>query len=72
MRFWELASGLYTILTEEEDDLLVKIIKNQEGKLSEREEIIAQRLVHKDVLIREDDKNGDTFKVNYKVDIWRD
>lgn len=72
MRFWELNGGLYTVLTEEEDDLVVELIKNENYQLSEREEIIAQNLVHKDVLIREDHDNGQTFKVNYKKDVWRD
>ena len=47
MRFWELASGLFTTLTEEENDLVKKLAENEDCHLNEREEVIAQRLATK-------------------------
>jgi len=72
MKLWELATGILTHLTEEEDELLNKFIKNEKYRLSEREEVIAHRLVQKDVLTRIDGEEQDTYKINYRTDVWRD
>lgn len=72
MKLWELANGILTPLSEEENDLLEKFLKDADCTLTEREEIIAQKLVSKAVLIREDKEDCDKFRVNYKVDVWRD
>lgn len=73
MKIWELASGLYTPLSEEENDLLQRFIVSEDIQLSEREEQVAMHLVSRDVLIREEhEENEDRFRVNYKIDVWRD
>ena len=72
MRIWELASGLLTPLTNEENTLLNKIIDDDKVILSEREEIVAQNLVQKGALNRDETNDSYIFKVNYKVDTWRD
>lgn len=72
MKLWELANGILTPLSEEENDLLEKFLEDEDCELNEREEIIAQKLVSKAVLIREDKEDCDKFRVNYRVDVWRD
>lgn len=72
MKLWELANGILTPLSEEENDLLEKFLEDEDCELTEREEIVAQRLVSKAVLIREDKEDCDKFRVNYQVDVWRD
>ena len=72
MRIWELATGILTPLTNEENSLLNRIMDDDKIILSEREEIIAQNLVQKGALIREETDKSYIFKVNYKIDTWRD
>ena len=72
MKIWELSTGLLTILSEEENTLLQKIIKEGNGPLTEREEVVAHRLVQKDILVREDEDGCETYKVNWNKDLWRD
>ena len=72
MKLWELANGILTPLSEEENDLLEKFLEDENCELNEREEIVAQKLVSKAVLIREDKEDCDKFRVNYRVDVWRD
>ncbi|KKM02132.1 hypothetical protein LCGC14_1787510 [marine sediment metagenome] len=72
MKLWELANGILTPLSEEENDLLEKFLEDENCELNEREEIVAQKLVSKSVLIREDKEDCDKFRVNYRVDVWRD
>ena len=72
MKLWELANGILTPLSEEENDLLEKFLEDENCELTERDEIVAQKLVSKFVLIREDREDGEKFRVNYKVDVWRD
>ena len=72
MKLWELANGILTPLSEEENDLLEKFLEDENCELTERDEIVAQKLVSKFVLIREDKEDGEKFRVNYKVDVWRD
>jgi len=72
MKLWELANGILTPLSEEENDLLEKFLEDGDCDLNEREEIVAQKLVSKAVLIREDKEDCDKFRVNYSVDVWRD
>lgn len=72
MKIWELASGLQTPLTEEENDLLLMLIEDETQTLDEREKIVAQTLVSKSVLNRVDKDDDYSFSVNYQVDAWRD
>lgn len=72
MKIWELANGLQTPLTEEENDLLLIMIEDETQELDEREEIIAQSLVSKSILTRVDEDDDYSFKVNYQIDSWRD
>ena len=72
MKMWELASGLMTSLTNEEDELLLKIMEDDKVVLSEREDVVAHNLLHKNALIRQETDSSYIFKVNYAVDSWRD
>lgn len=72
MKVWELASGIMTPLTNEEDDLLLKLIVDEKVKLSEREEIVAQQLTQKNALIREETETSYIFKVNFSAELWKD
>jgi len=72
MKMWEMAAGLLVALTNEEDELLNKIMEDDNIVLSEREEVVAEHLSRKDVLIREETGDQYIFKVNYKIDAWRD
>ena len=72
MKMWELAHGLITPLTNEEDELLNKMMDNESVTLNEREETVAQHLLQKGALIREEANDSYIFKVNYYVDTWRD
>jgi len=55
MKLTEVLGGLYVMITEEENDLVVKYFSENEyvneTQLSEREALIADRLVHKGVLM---------------------
>ena len=55
MRLTEGLGGLYVMSTEEENDLVVKYFSENdyvnETQLSEREQVIADRLTHKGVLM---------------------
>lgn len=72
MKLWELASGLLTPLTNEEDELLNKMMDDESTMLNEREEVVAQHLLQKGALIREETEDSYIFRVNYRVDTWRD
>lgn len=55
MKLTEVLGGLYVMITEEENDLVLKFFSENEyvneSQLSEREALIADKLVHKGVLI---------------------
>lgn len=55
MRLTEVLGGLYVMITEEENDLILKYFSENEyvneTQLSEREQIIADKLSHKGVLV---------------------
>ena len=55
MKLTEVLGGLYVMITEEENDLVVKYFSENdyvnETQLSERETVIIDRLVHKGVLV---------------------
>ena len=70
MRIWELASGINVVMTEEESKLLNRFLKETKPTLNEREEVVAQHLVQKDVLVRAE-KTGQ-LKINSADDLWRD
>ena len=72
MKVWELAAGILTPLNNEEDELLNKMMEDDTVMLSEREELVAQQLLQKGALIREETEESYIFRVNYKVDTWRD
>jgi len=72
MKLWELATGLLTPLNNEEDELLNKLLADDSVKLTEREEMVAQLLTQKGALIREENEDSYIFRVNHKVDTWRD
>lgn len=72
MKMWELATGLMTSLTNEEDDLLLKLMDDEKVILSERESIVAQNLLQKNALVRHESDGSFIFRVNYAVDSWRD
>ena len=72
MRVWELSTGILTPLTNEENDLLNKMMEDEKTVLSDREEILAQSLLQKGALIREETEETYIFKVKYKTDTWRD
>lgn len=72
MKIWELSCGLQVLLSEEENQLLDNFLKDDNYDLSEREKMVAQQLVNKDILIRENDDDQEYYHVNYKNDVWRD
>lgn len=74
MKIWELTTGIYVNLTEEENMLVNKLLKDEKSYMNERERFIAQHLVNKDVFIKQetDGDQEDRFAVNYGMDIWRD
>lgn len=73
MKVWELASGIKIPLSIEEQDLVEKLLEDNELVLSERQKIIAQLLSNKDILIKEDLGDGNNnYSINYHVDVWRD
>jgi hypothetical protein len=55
MRLTEVLGGLYVMITEEENDLIAKFFSENEyvneSQLSEREALLADKLVHKGVLV---------------------
>ena len=73
MKVWELASGVKIPLSIEEQDLVEKLLENNDLVLSERQKIVAQTLANKDILTKEDLDSGDSeYQINYHVDVWRD
>lgn len=76
MNIHELYNGFRVIITNEEKELLDKI-KNSDSyyykkHLDDRERIIANSLVEKDVLIREIDDEQVYYKINKPESLWRD
>ena len=55
MRLTEVLGGIYVMITEEENDLVFKYFSENEYvneiQLSEREQVVADRLTHKGVLM---------------------
>ena len=55
MRLTEVLGGIYVMITEEENDLVVKYFSENEYvneiQLSEREQVVADRLTHKGVIM---------------------
>lgn len=55
MKLTEVLGGLYVMITEEENDLIMKFFTENEyineTQLSEREQLIADKLTHKGVLV---------------------
>lgn len=55
MRLTEVLGGIYVMITEEENDLVVRYFSENEyvneTQLSEREQVVADRLTHKGVLM---------------------
>lgn len=55
MKLTEVLGGLYVMITEEENDLIMKFFTENEyvneTQLSDREQLIADRLTHKGVLM---------------------
>jgi hypothetical protein len=55
MRLTEILGGLYVMISEEENDLIMKFFADQdyvnETQLSEREQHLAETLTHKGVLM---------------------
>jgi len=75
MKIWELASGIRIPLMMEEYTLIDKLLKKSDLPLSERQKVIAQNLVKKGILIKEESDNEldeCIFRINYRVDVWRD
>lgn len=73
MKIWELHDGIKTILSNEEFDLVEKMMENADYVLSERDQIVAQRLVSKSVFTKDETEHGyENFRLNYRVDAWRD
>ncbi len=73
MKVWELASGIRIPLAMEEHDLVEKLMNDEDCILSERQEVIAQTLTNKGILIKEEQDDGECeYKINYHVDVWRD
>jgi len=73
MKMWELASGVRIPLSGEEQDLVEKLLENDDLVLSERQKVVAQYLANKDILTKEDRADGDNdYRINYHVDVWRD
>lgn len=72
MKVWELASGIKIPLSIEEQELVEKLLENNDIVLSERQKVVAQNLTNKDILIKEEFDNNDVnYRINYHVDIWR-
>lgn len=73
MKIWELNSGIKTVLSNEEFDLVQKIAEDADRVLTPRETIVAQKLVSKSVFTKTESENGhENFQLNYRVDAWRD
>lgn len=72
MRIWELTSGILTHLSEEESSLMDRYQEETEPNLSDREKIVAQDLVHKNVLMKEEILGKEIFKAMPINDVWRD
>lgn len=55
MKLTEVLGGLYVMITEEENDLILKFFSENEyvneSQLSDRESLIADKLTHKGVLV---------------------
>lgn len=78
MKIWELASGVKVPMTIEESALVDRFIEEKNPSLDEREQMVAQYLAQKDILIKEEQEDKDDitqdcqFKMNWQVDVWRD
>ena len=72
MRAWELISGIQVPISEEEAELIEDLASDEDKKLSEREEIVAENLVKKGVLDRIEEKDHDRFRIIKAPDVWRD
>lgn len=72
MRVWELLSGIYVHLTEEESSLIDKLRKEGGADLTGREIIVADKLVQKGILSRIEHPDYDEYKIITKPDVWRD
>lgn len=69
MKIVELLSSIRLPITNEEHDLLGKFIGEdivEKSKLSEREQMIANQLVNKDVLLRKNQDGKITYKKKIK------
>lgn len=74
MRFFEISSGLRVPVDEEEDDLIKRAVKRRSLKhseLSERERVVADRMVTRGLLFRDRDGDEVIYEPNDLVDIWR-
>lgn len=71
MRFVEFDSGLRTYVNKEEQELIARVFDDGEvlkRDLKEREQLIATRLVSKDVLIRSKVNDQIQFKISNTAD----
>ncbi len=78
MKIWELASGVRVPMTIEEASLVERFIEEKTPSLDEREQMVAQYLAQKDILIKEEKDDVDDipqdccYSMNWHVDVWRD
>ena len=70
MKLFELVTGIFVHLNEEELELLNIIQDNEE--LEERDLVVAQSLINKGIVERIDDNVDDKFKIIEPQDVWRD
>ena len=78
MKFWELASGVNVVMSEEEHTLVERFLDEKIPSLNEREQQVANYLAQKDILIKEEKDDVDEipqdccYSMNWRVDVWRD
>lgn len=78
MKIWELASGIKVPMTEEEAVLVERFLDEKTPSLNEREQMVAQYLTQKDILIKEEKEDIDDipqdccYQMNWRIDVWRD
>lgn len=72
MKIWELVSGIRIPMTAEEHSLVEELKKDSKYELSERQQVIAQTLTNKGILIKEEQDGSSNYRINYRDDIWRD
>ncbi len=78
MKIWELASGVKIPMTIEESALVDRFMEEKNPSLDEREQMVAQYLAQKDILIKEEQEDNNDipqdcqFQMNWHVDVWRD